>query len=437
MALPGFRMDQGLRTALSRTPAGGKGLAVCCRYERTDTGERSLNKESTAEEGWVCPACGSTDTRVFLRLADMPAQDGVLYSTQEQALAAPLGEIALSFCASCQYVGNSRFDPAIINFTEYSYSKHDSPQYRDHVAQLVKRLVEDHGIRGKRVVDVGCGEGYFLRQLCAAGANAGVGIDPSLPDAAGARDGPQSPEFIRGLYDEEAAGEAYDLVCCRHVLDEVSDPLALLQLMADTRRQSGRDLVYIELPNAWLTFERHLFWNLGYAKRSWFSQPALAGMLARCGLEVLWQEPQFGGEYLGVLARRARNADSTSAPASSETVLSELAGFARAYEGEMERWRLKMEEYRQAGSRFAVWGAGMRGINFLHRFGEPAVFPRIVDISADRQGKFLPGSGYRVEAPEALVEVRPESILVTNPNYLAEIQAQVREMGLDADIEAL
>jgi hypothetical protein len=49
----------------------------------------------------------------------------------------------------------------------------------------------------------------------------------------------------------------------------------------------------------------------------------------------------------------------------------------------------------------------------------------VIDINPAKQGRFLAGTGLRVEAPgEALARLAPGSrILVMNPNYLDEIRA--------------
>jgi 2-polyprenyl-3-methyl-5-hydroxy-6-metoxy-1,4-benzoquinol methylase len=40
-----------------------------------------------------------------------------------------------------------------------------SPYFRDYIEVLVRYLVCEKGIRNCRIVEVGCGKGYFLRRL--------------------------------------------------------------------------------------------------------------------------------------------------------------------------------------------------------------------------------------------------------------------------------
>jgi hypothetical protein len=43
---------------------------------------------------------------------------------------------------------------------------------------------------------------------------------------------------------------------------------------------------------------------------------------------------------------------------------------------------------------------------------------------------FIAGTGHRVVAPEALVEVRPDLVVAMNPIYVDEIREQLLGLGL-------
>ena len=88
-----------------------------------------------------------------------------------------------------------------------------------------------------------------------------------------------------------------------------------------------------------------------------------------------------------------------------------LDGFAHHFDTEIERWRGKVAELRDRGEQMVIWGAGMRGINFLNQFGDERVFPKIVDINTNRQGNYLPGSGYFIDKPEILKAFQPKRVL--------------------------
>jgi hypothetical protein len=82
-----------------------------------------------------------------------------------------------------------------------------------------------------------------------------------------------------------------------------------------------------------------------------------------------------------------------------------------------------------------VWAATSKTVAFLAAVAVPVV--AAVDINPAKQGSYLPGSGTPVVAPQALTEIDPDLILVMNPIYLEEIEADVVALGIDARVVAL
>lgn len=385
-----------------------------------------------------CRVCGGNQLNTFLDLPGMPAQDGVVFDSKEQARKAPTGDICLALCTDCGYIGNIAYDPERVGFAEYRYAQHHSPKYREHIDNVIAMLDKAYGIRNKTVVDVGCGYGYFLKRICAEADNHGIGIDPSAvvdeDDEASER-----ITMIRDYYGAQHAHHKGDLVTCNHVIDELEDPYAFLKTIAGSMSDTGEPMVYLEMPNAMRTLEQKLVWNIGYAKNSWFTPPSLRRLYRECGLQALAVEELLGGEYLGVIGRRASEADPDAWPTADELgALNRAAdGIEQALADEVTKWTKRSDELKASGKKVAIWGAGMRGINFLSRFGDEAVFQKIVDINPDRQGYYLPVCGYYVDAPESLKAFAPDVALLSNPNYEQEIAQQLREMGVDCAIERL
>jgi SAM-dependent methyltransferase len=362
-----------------------------------------------------------------------------VHASKQAALDAPAGDISLAICRQCHYIGNLAYDADKIQFTEYNYAQHHSQQYRVHIDAVVSTLINCYSVRNKTVIDVGCGEGYFLNALCNAGENRGIGIDPSLNVTDEIPIDPDHLELIKDFYSDKYAHYKGDLVSCRHVIDELAAPREFLQLMTNALGTNEDSIVYLEVPNARRTFEQDLIWNIGYAKRSWFTATSLGAMLRICGMSVVNTETLFGEEYLGIVGRRARDSDADSPfpNESADEMIALLDAFAKRFIGEVETWEAKIAELKECNEQMVIWGAGMRGINFLNRFGDERVFPKIVDINSNRQGSYLPGSGYLIDEPEILKAFQPKRVLLSNPTYENEIRAQLRHMGVDCRLESI
>jgi SAM-dependent methyltransferase len=382
-----------------------------------------------------CPICGSNDLRVFLELRDLPAQDGVVWPTREAALSAPSGDSRLLFCAGCSYIWNALYDASLVEFTRYDFSLHYSPLYEGFIRRLAQDLVDRYDVRHKTVLEIGCGQGHFLRSICGLGENQGIGIDPSyLPDTHAEAADP-AIVFYRDYFSAKYAGLKADFVVCRHVLDELDDQKGFLQNVRRVLEQTQDSVAYLEVPNPLFTFANGIIWNVGYAKHAWFTPTAFTFLLEDCGLRTLNACTTHGDEYVSLEA--AAGAPATVPHGKRVAEVAQIWADIEKFQQEADRviasWDHKVRALKSDHARVVAWGAGQRAINFLNRFDLQDEVAFVVDINPQRQGMFLPRTGYKVEPPERLLEHRPDIVLITNPTYSAEIKAQAHAMGVDPE----
>src|SRR5215216_5462731 len=139
-----------------------------------------------------CDACAGTALVPFADVGDVPVFCGVHWADPLAAAASPAGRMVLAGCPRCAYVRNVAFDPALMVYdTTMDTNLHHSPAFRAFSAGLVKHLAERYELVGSRVLDIGCGQGEFLRELCQTAGCTGVGYDamyagPVGPDGSGA-----------------------------------------------------------------------------------------------------------------------------------------------------------------------------------------------------------------------------------------------------------
>ena len=384
----------------------------------------------------ICPACDSKTYAAFFELKDVPVQDGVLWNSKEEALNAPTGTIQLAFCQACGYVGNLLHEPHKIRYDqEYSFSLHFSPTYRRFVDDLATRLVQQFGLTQQTILEIGCGQGDFLRQICRAGSNNGIGIDPSVT-AHLEQSGSSQITFLQDLYTEKYASLDAKLICCRQVLDQIAHPRAFVELV---RRNIGKrtdTVVYFEVPNAAKIFEDLLIRNIIYEKCSWFTAQSLARLFECSGFEVLSVKPCFeDDQYLGIEAAPTSGAATTriSDAGIPEKFVQSIHDFEENYRQEINRWHDHVKSIQESRQRAIAWGAGSGAISFLSTLKIQEEIPYVVDINPKRQGRFLPLTGQQVVSPAFLVQYRPDVTIITNATYTQEIKQQVRDLGILCD----
>ena len=391
----------------------------------------------------ICPVCRQPSYRPFFQLDDVPVQDGVLWNSQAEAFGAPTGTIKLAFCHECGYVGNLCFQPEKIRYDqEYSFSLHFSPTYRAFVDEVATRVINRYKLADRPVMEIGCGQGDFLRLLCQLGCRGGVGIDPSVTPREETV-GTSHLTFLQDWYSERHPVQETSFLCCRHLLDQIADPRAFVELLRRNIGPYTDSVVYCEIPNAANIFEELLIRNIIYEKPSWFTAYSLRKLFQQAGFEVLSAEPCFeGNQYLGIEARplsgrtngHGNGAESKQQEeCEQERFAWSILAFGENYQRKITTWRRQVAAIREQGQRAVAWGSGSGAITFLNTLRIKEEIPYVVDINPKRQGKFLPLTGQQVVDPAFLTDYRPQMIIITNATYAAEIKQQVGAMGIQAE----
>jgi len=388
-----------------------------------------------------CPVCGDGSPVDLLEIPAVPVYCNVLWPRREEALRAKRGPISLKHCAWCGHVFNASYDEAFMDYTAaYDSSLHFSPRFNRYAEELARRLVERYALRGKKVVEIGCGKGDFLTLLCEQGGNQGWGFDRSFEPArvdAGRR---KRINFSQEFY---TAGNTTrlrpDFVCFRHMLEHISDPRGFLEELRQGFGDRTDAALYCEVPNALFTLRDLGIWDLIYEHCAYFTLGSLARAVLSSGFDVLAMDEAFGGQYLYVEMRPGKGEALAAVPeAHRPAAVSRGAGdFAGQYREKAGAWRERLYELRRTNSKVVIWGGGSKGVTFLNVLGADSGIEYVVDLNPHKQGKYVGGTGQRVVAPEFLRELRPTDVLVMNPLYEKEIADSVRALGLDSRLQCV
>lgn len=383
-----------------------------------------------------CPICRHASNRTFFEIAALPVSIGVQWPSAEEARGCRKGELQLAFCPSCGFIWNRAFDPSRLEYSQrYDNSLDFSPVFQDYAQSLAQRLIETYDIRDKEVVELGCGKGHFLTLLCETGGNRGIGFDPSFE---GTRR--QSPVAGRITYVADFYGEKYtdhrgDLICCRHVLEHIPDPVGFLSMVRRTIGDRHSAIVYFEVPNARFILEQHSIWDIIYEHCNYFSRESLAHTFRTCGFEVVRLEESYGGQFLSL---EARLADPTGAGELGKEDTSQLdfnvERFSEQVREQSQTWHDHLKHIRHDGQRAVIWGGGAKAVSFLNLLQIGDEIPYVVDINPHKQGRHLPGTGQKIVAPDFLQEYQPGLVILMNPIYRDEVKTQLEKLGVTAKL---
>jgi SAM-dependent methyltransferase len=398
-----------------------------------------VSDERLRSPGDKCIACGSRNVTPFFEIGRVPVQCNVLWPTCESAISAPVGEIRLGFCSECSHIWNLAYDPSLMQYTQsYENSLHFSPRFREYLDELIAELDRTCSLRGKKVIDVGCGRGDFLKALCRQTGCAGVGFDRSYdPEDISLSDEDGSPEFVVDFYGEQYADYPVDLITCRHVLEHIEDPLDFVTMIRRTMGDRQEIGTFFEVPNALYTIKRLGIWDIIYEHVSYFTANSLAALFNQSGFRVRGVNTVYDGQFLTIHADPAPNCSAYRNPVQYEpmaTLKSDVAAFQQRYQSKLETWREHLRNIEESGSKAVIWGTGSKGVTFLNALEVRDAIAYAVDINPRKHGMFVAGTGQEVVAPTFLREFRPDVVVVLNKIYETEIKSMLASLDVDAEI---
>ncbi len=369
-----------------------------------------------------------------MQIRDVPVYCNVLYDTRDEALAAATGDIDLAFCRGCGHLFNARFDPDRIDYTgEYENSLHYSGRFQAYAESLAEQLIERNDLRGKTIIEIACGQGDFLQLLCSLGGNRGIGFDPGHVPGRSEASAAADLTFVRDYYSEAYAEYRADLICCRHALEHIERPVDFLAML---RRTIGDDptAVFFEVPDARFTLDDLGIWDLIYEHCGYFSDASLREAFRRARFRVDATARVFGGQFLTLHGAPTNTVHAVQADRAVADLESKVDRFARFYTDKAATWRARLRELARDGRRVVVWGAGSKGVSFMNALQPGDQVACLVDVNPHKQGRYVPGTGHQVRAPRDLAQIRPDTVVVLNPQYRDEIDRDLRGLGVAAEI---
>ena len=381
-----------------------------------------------------CPGCGGHGLVAGLSLRRQPAVLNYRFRSADEARGVPRGDVTLRQCRACGLVFNATFDASRIPYDErYENRQGASPSFQAHVDAMVRRLGRVPGVRGGRLLEVGCGKGEFLRRAAEQLGATADGHDTSY-------EGPSETDGGRVRFHNQYVSAArvtgpYDAVICRHVVEHVPAIGPFLAELGAIARAAGDPLVVVETPRFEWIVENRCLWDVFYEHCNYFTEPTLSCLMRRAGLVVRRQAAVFGGQYQWLELGVARGAGRRPARGPGIPSGGSLARFSRAAERQRETLARRIREGR-GGGRWAIWGAGAKGVALANLLGRmrPAF---VVDANPAKQGGVIPGTSVPVVAPSDPALPKLGMVVIANPNYAREITDALSRAGFRGNILCL
>jgi SAM-dependent methyltransferase len=386
----------------------------------------------------TCIACLSEGVQVILEIPQVPVLCNVPADTPEAARQISRRDIRMGFCPTCGHMFNLAFQAELVHYAEeYENSLHFSPFFQNEIQSLADDLIDRYALYNKRIVEIGCGQGDFLKLLVSGGRNTGVGFDPTYIRSPGDTFADSRLEFIRDYYSDQYVVTKVDFLCSRHVLEHIAEPRGFLHMVRRSMGTGKKTAVFFEVPNGLFMLRDLSIWDILYEHRSYFTAPSLVRLFEETGFQVCRLTEAYAGQFLRVEAcpggmEEEIEMDLEEIRAQMQAWVDELAD---RYQARVTKWRAFGRQAAEQGRKIVVWGGGSKGVTFLNTLRGDIPVEYVIDVNPRKWEKYITGTGQRIAPPNFLAEYRPDLVIVMNPIYEAEIRNTLRELAIDPEPE--
>jgi SAM-dependent methyltransferase len=385
-----------------------------------------------------CRSCGTLGLQKFLDLGSTPLADA-LVPPELSDVDDPRFPLEVAFCPACSLVQIlEEVPPEQLFVDNYLYFSSFSDHLLEHARTHAVGLIETRDLdTGSFVVELASNDGYLLRNFVDQGVPV-LGIDPAPTQAAAAVEAgvPTLAEFF-GLELAErlvAEGPRADVIIANNVMAHVPDLNSFVAGMAALLDDDG--VITVENPYVRDLIEHAEFDTIYHEHFCYYSCSSVEALVGRHGMFLNHVE-YFPNLHGGTLRWWIGKHEDRSSVAKEYLAREEAEGmrefaYYREFASRVESIRAELLDLlrtlKQDGARIAAYGAAAKGSTLVNSVGIGTdLLDFVVDRNVHKQGLLMPGVHVPIRSPEALLDERPDFVLLLAWNFQEEIARQQSE----------
>lgn len=193
----------------------------------------------------TCAICGNNSNVNVMYSANFDKKDFISQTFSARRIPDKI-HYQINKCNRCSLIFSS---PVLSNKkivklygeSDFTYSK-EAPFLADTYGHYLENLLSKNGRENIRLLDIGCGNGFFLEKVKSLGIKKVFGLEPGITSVNKAKQDIKKLITVGTLRPGLFKKNFFDVICCFHTLDHVINPNSFLQTVFDYLKPGGKVL---------------------------------------------------------------------------------------------------------------------------------------------------------------------------------------------------
>lgn len=365
----------------------------------------------------TCRVCGHNFFKEYLlRFENMPK--GAQFLPDEMELPTDRGvDLEVCQCSGCGLVQLS--NNPVAYYREVKRAGAFSEEMKHFRKKEFSSLVQDYSLKGKRIIEIGCGRGEYLSLIQEAGADA-FGLEHSAESVRYClKKGLKVSEgFIQSSTDK-INHAPFDAFFILNFLEHIPDPNSTLRGIANNLRATALGIV--EVPNFDMILRNKLFSEFIGDHLFYFTKETLASALKLNGFEILACNEVWHDYVISAVVKKRTQLD-----------ISSFSQYQSHLRNELEKYIARFND-----KKVAIWGAGHQALAVISLTNLSGKIRYVVDSAVFKQGKYTAATHIPIVSPDTLNSDPVEAVIVMAGSYsdeIARILAQRHDRNVNISI---
>ena len=373
-----------------------------------------------------CPVCHYTLASPFFDGGKQPLATLGWPDTSAEAMAMPHHALDYVQCPRCTHIWNRSFSYESIPYANNPNRMFNNGAiWQGHLSKTRDLLLSQLPNK-PTIIDIGCGEGHFVRGLSQVLQVQGrfLGFDPNTSSESGV-----GVEFYPRYFAPFTDITKYspDLLIMRHVLEHLLDPASFIDQLAWGAAQINKPVrLFAEMPCIDRVLQSNRLVDFFYEHPSQFTTKSFATLMEQGG-KILDLSHGYDGEVIYALIE-------LKVPSQYQQHAIESNEFYKQAVVSQANIKNQLHDLIAAGKKVGIWGGTGKAAAFMHYFDVDATnFPLVIDSDLDKVGTFVSKTGQQIQYRNVLKNQQVD-ILIIPPQWRAkDILAEMEREGIKVE----